>query len=552
MKTHIVSSDALKKEALETLSEIAAIVCRTLGPGGNPIILQRLGQNPDGSTLNPLITKDGVSVAEAIQFRSPLKATIAQTILQVAQNTVKEGGDGTTTSVLLAEAIYKAGFKYIEQGSNGIQLYNDLKKVKDTVIGYIDTIKIPVEGDGIKDVARISANGDEEIANVVYEAIMAAGEDGYVSLEEGYTRKTTLETVDGAVYKQGWRGFGPFGTLMVSNKAKNLCELDNPAVLLYAGKLESVHDMTEFINKVMGADASGMLNNLVPLLIIANDYSDDLKNFLVQNRVQQKLPIAAIKSPFDGSPNARTEMLEDMAALLGATVAAKGILELKDIKDEHLGCAERIEIGPEETAIFNGQGSPERIMSRIDDLKTYMETANLAQFDKDNVRLRIGKLSGGIAIVRVGGDSELEMKERKDRIEDALCAAKAAIKDGIVPGGGYTLYRISKLLNSTTVAETIMKEALQQPIKQIIQNVGESSDVVLALMPENQGYDARNKEYKDLLLNGIVDPAKVTKSALENAVSIAGLLLTTGGALVSDAESKDGMANPFAAMMGGG
>lgn len=559
MKTKILRKDEVRRAALTTLNELADLVCSTLGPGGKPVILEQLGSKPDGTPKDPLITKDGVTVAEHVDFRDPLKNTLAKTIIQVAKNTVNVGGDGTTSATLLANAIYTAGFKYLEQGANSIQLFNDLKNAKDNIIKQLNEIAIPIQKDSeVKDVARISANGDEEIAEIVFKAITAVGEDGYVSLEEGYTRDTFLNIVDGAVYKQGWRGFGPHGSLLISDASRNICEMEKPAVLLYADKLDSVHDLADFINKVMARDPNtGMLHKIIPLFIIANDYSDDVKNFIVQNRVQQKLPLAAIKSPFDGSPNARTEMLRDLASLLGGTVAARGILELKDIQDKHLGCADRVEIGAEETAIFSGHGSEEEVMSRISDLKKYMETGNLHPFDKENVRLRVGKLSGGIAIINVGGDSELEMKERKDRIEDALCAARAAIQEGIVTGGGLTLYQLAKQLNPKNLAEQILKETLTAPIKQLITNVGEDPAAVLKEMEllysdAQIGYDARNKTFVNLLEAGIVDPVKVTKAALENAVSIAGLLLTSGGAVVSDQETKDGMPNPLAGLMGMG
>jgi len=285
-------------------------------------------------------------------------------------------------------------------------------------------------------------------------------------------------------------------------------------------------------------------------MIISTDYSDDIKNKILQMRTVGKMPIAAIKAPSDGSPNSRTQMLDDLGVMLGATVAAKGILDLTEVTDEHLGCAERIEIGQRETVIYDGHGDKADIMNRLDELNTLLKDGSLHEWDAQNIRLRKGKLSGGIAIISAGGTSEIEIGEKKDRIEDALCAAKVAVSEGILPGGGHTLYTIAKKLQGDSPATQIMREALQAPIKQIINNVGKNADVVLALMPHDKGYDARKKEYVNLLENGIIDPAKVTKSALANAVSIAGLLLTTGGALVSDVDPDDGQANPLAAMMG--
>jgi chaperonin GroEL len=545
----ILSSEQSKDLALETISEIASIVKQTLGPGGNPIILQQFGQNPDGTPRYPLITKDGVTVAESVQFRNPAKNTIAQAILQVAKNTVNQAGDGTTTAIVLAEAMFKAGYRHLRQGVNSIQLYNDLKTIKDAVIQELDKLKVPIKPEDLVDVARISANGDEDIANKVADAIQAVGEDGHVDLQEGFSRETVLKVVEGAMYKQGWRKFGPLGSLLVNDKVRNVCELENPAVLLYAGEIKDVNELAEFLTNLYGKDERGAFANPIPTLILAYDFSDDVKNVIMQLKVQAQIPIAALKAPFDGSPNARTQMLEDLAVLLGGQVTARGIIDLKTVNDQHLGNCEKVVIGAEEVVFYNGKGSEDDVLKRVDDLKKQLELV-MSDYDKENLRLRIGKLTGGIAVIEVGGDSELEMRERKDRIEDALCAAKVAITEGILPGGGFSLYSISKLLNSNSLATMIMKEALQAPIKQIISNVGENAEVILSHMPNRMGFDARKKEYTDLMRAGIVDPVKVTKSALENAVSIVGLLLTTGGAIVADTDSKDGMVNPLAGLLG--
>ncbi len=548
----ILSAEESRDLALETIKEISAPIKATLGPGGNPQIIQRIGNKPDGTPLGPLITKDGVTVAEQIILRDPAKNTITQAILQVAQNTVNQAGDGTTTAVVLAEAIYEAGYKYIKQGNNGIQLYNDLKLVKDQAIDLLMEYRKEITIEDIYDVALISSNGDEKVAQIVTDAIKSVGEDGHIALEEGYSKDTTLEKIQGAVYKQGWRGFGPHGSNLVNDQARNVAELNEPAILLYADKIDSLEDFAKIVKQVMGFNEDTKINESVtPFMIVAHDYSDDVKNLIIQMRLQNKIPIAAIKSPFDGSPNARTEMMKDMAVIVGAELGARGILDLGKMTTNHLGQAKRIEVGMEETVIYEGYGDSKELLQRVKDLKKLLENT-MHDFDKENLQIRIGKLTGGIAIVRVGGDSELEMGERKDRIEDALCSAKVAISDGIVPGGGWPLYVISQILDGEGVAVKIMKEALQAPIKQIITNVGENPEVVISHMPtgKQQGYNARKKVYEQLMINGIIDPFKVTKSALENAVSIAGLLLTTGGAIVHDIEDKTGQVNPLAAMMG--
>lgn len=550
----VLDSTNTKDVAKKAISIIASAVKATLGPGGNPYIIQREGSNPDGSAVGPLITKDGVTVAEHVKLRDPALNTIVQTIMQVAQKTVQEGGDGTTTSVVLAEAIYKAGLRFAEQGNNSIVLYEDLQRVKNLVLNFLDDVKIPVTDDDVINVARISANGDEEIARIVYEAIKAVGEDGYIKVEDGYSRENVLDIVEGAMYQRGWRDFAPNGSLLVNDTARNICELNEVAVLTYADKLDNLNEFQELLGRVWGYNEQrNTYDNVVPFLIVAHDFSDDLKNRILQIRTVGKLPIAAIKSPADGSPNARTDMLEDLAAMLGGQVSSRGILELKDVTDAHLGYARLVEIGPNETVFYDGGGDKEKIKRRIEDLNILLDTGNLHPWDQDNVRLRKGKLSQGVAVIKAGGKSELEMREKKDRIEDALCAAKVAVQEGIVEGGGYALYRIAKELESnfsTSPAGLILAEALQSPIRQIIINAGENPDVILTKMPEDEGYDARKKQYVNLLKAGIVDPVKVTKSALENAVSIAGLLLTSGGALISDQVPEDGKANPFAGLMG--
>jgi chaperonin GroEL len=551
MSKQILDSESTKQAALETITQMAGPVKKTLGPGGNPIILQRQGQNPDGSAIGPLITKDGVTVAEYVAFKGNVKNTVAQAILQVAKNTVNQAGDGTTTAIVLAEAIYRAGYRHIEQGQNSIQLYEELNQVKNEVIEQINKIKKNISKDGIIDVAMISANGDREIAEIVRDAIVAVGDDGHIALEEGASRQTELTQIEGAVYKQGWTSFGAAGSHLVNDKTRDLCAMQDPAILLYAGTLDDVHALGLLIRKIYGMNEGAKEpKDVVPVLIIANELSDQVKEFILQNRIHGGYPVAAIKSPFDGSPNSRTEMLEDLATLIGAKVAAKGILELKNVELEHLGSAEKVEISRNEMIVYSGAGKEADILERVSDLKKLLAT-KLHDFDQENLRIRIGKLTGGIAVIRVGGNSELEILEKKDRIEDALCAARVAIQDGVVAGGGYTLYQISQQLTGTSTAYQIMKEALQAPIKQIITNVGQNADVVLAKMPSRKGYNARTKEYVDLMKAGIIDPAKVTKSALENAVSIAGLLLTTGGAIVVDDAPSGQMANPLHALLGG-
>lgn len=463
----------------------------------------------------------------------------------------------TTTSVVLAEAIYNAGIKFVEQGENNIQLYSELQEITEEVISTIDSLKVPVKSDdAIFNIAEISSNGDKEVAQIVVDAIKASGEDGYVALEEGSGRETHLEVVEGAVYKAtGWRSFAANGSLLVTDKSRNVAEYDNAAVCIYGGKLDDVHKVADFINKFMQFDEKrGELTRINPIVFVALDYSDDVKQMIIKQKELAKLPVAAVKIGGDGSPNHKTQMLHDLAAITGAAVGARSLLEFEEIEDEHLGYVEKITIEPDQTVFYEGGGDKKDIMHRIEELNTLLNTTTLSKFDASNVRLRKAKLSGGVAIVRVGGDSELEMVEKKDRIEDALCAAKVAIKDGVVEGGGTTLLKIAAKMPANTPAQRIMRQALQEPFKQIIRNTGVLPEVImLQLESSTKGYDARNKTFVNMFEAGIIDPAVVTKSALRNAVSIAGLLLTTGGALVADTagELQDGDANPLAALFGG-
>lgn len=560
MYKKILNSEALQSVSKSAIKLVSSNVKVTLGPHGRPVIIQKEGRNPDGSPIDPIITKDGVTVAENTSFRDPSLNTVAQTIIQVAKKTVSQGGDGTTTSIVLAEAIYNEGLKHTEKGTNNIELYRELNAIKDQIISYVNDIKIPIDSDeDIRNVALISSNGDEEVSDVVVQAIKAAGEHGYIELEDGSSKETTLNVIDGASYKSGWRKFAANGSLLVNDKSRNVCEFENSAVLLYAGKLDDVHELHDFLNTFWGwDDQRQMLTDVSnPVVLVAYDFSDDVKNFILQQRTQGKLPIAAIKAPRDGSPNHATEMLHDMGALLGATVTAKGIIDLKDATVDHLGGAEKITIGAEETVFYGGGGSKEDVKNRLSELETLLDTGSLDPWDAQNVRIRKGKLSQGIVIVRVGGNTEVEIQEKKDRAEDALCAARVAVKDGIVPGGGLTLYELSKQIEGDSPAARIMREALKAPIKQIIANSGKSADAVLTklecsynISDNPVGYDVRAEKYVNMLEAGIIDPAQVTKSALENAVSIAGLLLTTGGALVSDQKSEDGESNPLAGLLG--
>lgn len=543
----IVSKQEARAKGSEVIKEVANIVKVTLGPRGLPILVQQNGQNPDGTSKLPISTKDGVTVAESLSFEDNVKQTIAQSVISVAQNSVKASGDGTTSSIVLAEALFRAGSKYLSHDtSEGLQIYEALKTRVEHICELIkeETIQVTDEA-AIRNVALISSNGDELIADMVTQAVMKVGEFGHIKIEQGFSRETTLELVDGAQYLQGWKKSSPQGMLMVNDKARDVCAMDNAGVLLYAGKLTDQAEVDKLLKSLMGEQ----LEEAFPLLIVAYDFGDDAKNYLLQLRVQTHINLAFIKAPADGSPNARTQILEDLAVLLGGQVMSKGIKPLDTITDEHLGSAELIEIFPETIVFTGGAGDPDEVTQRVADLNKLIEHA-MHEFDQENLRFRIGKLLGSIAIVRVGGDSELEQIERLHRMEDALCAAKTAIKTGIVEGAGMTLFRISKKLKEDTIADKILKEALKAPAKQIITNSGESADVILAQCPRGKGYNSRIKKYQNLKEQGIIDPAGVVTNALINAVSVAGMLTVMGGMVCNtNAKMQDGMPNPFAGLM---
>ena len=374
------------------------------------------------------------------------------------------------------------------------------------------------------------------------------GEDGYIKLEDGFSRETTLEIIDGSMYLSGYTSFGPLGKHLVTDKSRDVCELEDPAIILYSGKIDDAAYVDQFMKLVMGKD----LKNRTPMLIIAHEFSDDVKEFILKQKLQVGIPIAAIRSISDGSSNSRTEIMQDLAAATGATPGAKGILSLDEMNLDHMGGAGRVEIYAKEVVMYKGLGDEKEIIARVDDLKILLSNT-VHEFDKENLRARIAKLVGGVGIIKVGGSSDTEIAERKDRAEDALCSAKAAIKDGIIPGGGYTLYSIARKLKGDDIATKILRQALQEPIKKIIENSGQVPEAVLAVLPPNKGYDIINKKAVDLMKVGIVDAALVAKSAVINAVSVAGLLLTTGGAIVEEDVKQglqEGQFNPLSMLNG--
>jgi len=451
----------------------------------------------------------------------------------------------TTTTMVLLKSLFNEGLKHIEKGNNGIKLYNELQDLASSVVKTIDEVKEEVTLDSVRDVALISANGDEEVADVVHRAVTSLGEDSYVKIEDGYSKETVLDIVDGSVYFSGFKSFGPQGVALVTDEARYCCELNAPAIVLYAGKLTDAGDVQHIFELVMGKD----FKDRTDVLIIANDFSDDVRNYILKSRIHGKLPVCALKAISDGSPNSRTEILYDLAAKTGATLAAKGIKDVKDLTLEDIGGAEHVEVYLNETVIYDGFGDEAELKERVGKLKVQLENVD-AEFDKDNLRVRIAKILGGVGIIRVGGVTETEIAEKKDRVEDALCAARAALKDGIVSGGGMCLYDISKTIKGDSVAEKIMHAALEAPIRKIIENTGESPDAILAKMPKNKGFDAKNKKYVDMKGSGIIDAALVTKCAILNSVSVAGLLLTTGGSIVMEkSKLQDGQPNPFAGLM---
>lgn len=521
----------------EGINILADTVKVTLGPKGRNVVL-------DKSFGSPLITNDGVTIAKEIELEDKFENMGAQLLKEVATKTNDIAGDGTTTATLLAQAIIREGLKNIAAGANPMILQSGIRKAVDKTVESIKSYSKKVESsDAIAQVASISA-GDKEIGKLIADAMDRVGNDGVITVEESKSMGTTLEVVEGMQFDRGY-----VSSYMVTDTDKMVAELDNPYILITDKKITNIQEILPVLEEIVKQSK--------PLLIIAEDIEGDAMATLVVNKLRGTFNCVAVKAP--GFGDRRKEMLQDIAILTGAKVISEELgYDLKEATIDMLGTAQKVKVDKETTVIVNGAGEKEEIEARVKQIKTQYEASD-SDFDREKLQERLAKLTGGVAVVQVGAASEIELKERKLRIEDALSATRAAVEEGIVPGGGTVLADSIKALEAIVddfegdekTGVKIILRALQEPVRQIAENAGlEGSVVVENVMNEKPGvgFDALNNKYVDMIKSGIVDPTKVTRSALQNAASVASMILTTEAA-VADIPKDDA---PMAGGMPGG
>ena len=523
------------------VDQLANAVKVTLGPKGRNVILEKKFGAPQ-------ITKDGVTVAKEIELADPYQNTGAQLVKSVASKTGDDAGDGTTTATVLAQAIVSVGLKNVTAGANPMDLKRGIDKAVASVVDTIQDMSETVGDnyDKIEQVATVSANNDPEIGKLIADAMRKVSKDGVITIEEAKGTDTTIGVVEGMQFDRGY--LSPY---FVTDTEKMECVMENPYILIYDKKISNLKDLLPILEPAV---QSGR-----PLLIIAEDVDSEALTTLVVNRLRANLKICAVKAP--GFGDRRKAMLEDIAILTGGVVISeeKG-LTLEQATLEMLGSCEKATINKDNTTLVDGAGDKEAIQDRINQIKS--ELANTtSSYDKEKLQERLAKLSGGVAVLYVGAASEVEMKEKKDRVDDALCATRAALEEGLVPGGGVTYIRAAEKLegmkgdnDDETTGIEIIKRAIEEPLRQIVANAGKEGAVVVQKVREGKndfGYNARTDKFENLHAAGVVDPAKVTRVALENAASIAGMFLTTECVIVEKKEEKPEMPNPGMGGMGG-
>lgn len=533
------SSDARDK-MLRGVNILANAVNVTLGPKGRNVVIEK-------SFGAPRTTKDGVSVAKEIELADKFENLGAQMIREVASKTNDKAGDGTTTATVLAQAIVQEGLKSVAAGMNPMDLKRGIDKAVAIAIEDIKTSSKKVTTNAeIAQVGTISANGDKEVGEMIAKAMDKVGNEGVITVEEAKTAETELDVVEGMQFDRGY--LSPY---FITNADKMEVQLEEPLILLFEKKLSSLQPLLPVLEAVV---QSGR-----PLLIIAEDVEGEALATLVVNKLRGGLRVAAVKAP--GFGDRRKAMLEDIAILTGAQVVSEDIgIKLENVSLEMLGRAKKVSITKDDTTIVDGVGEKADIEARIAQIKRQIEDTT-SDYDKEKLQERLAKLAGGVAVIRVGGSTEVEVKEKKDRVDDALNATRAAADEGIVPGGGTALLKASKALagvvgdnDDQTAGIAIVRRALQAPIRQIAENAGVEGSIVVGKILENDnsafGFNAQTEQYVDLVVDGVIDPAKVVRTALQNAASVAGLLITTEAAIV-EAPKKGGGAPAGGGMPGG-
>ena len=527
LKFNIEAREQLKKG----VDELANAVKVTLGPKGRNVIIEKKFGAPH-------ITKDGVTVAKEIELADAFQNTGAQLVKSVASKTGDDAGDGTTTATVLAQSIVATGLKNVAAGANPMDLKRGIDKAVAKVVEHIkaQSEQVGDNYDKIEQVATVRANNDQEIGKLIADAMKKVSKDGVITIEEAKSRETTIGVVEGMQFDRGY--LSPY---FVTNTEKMECEMENPLILIYDKKISNLQEFLPILNP---AAQTGR-----PILVIAEDVESEALTTLVVNRLRAQLKICAVKAP--GFGDRRKAMLEDIAVLTGGVVISeeKG-LKLEQATIEMLGSAEKVTITKDNTTIVGGKGDKQNIQDRVNQIKNEIKNTT-SDYDKEKLQERLAKLSGGVAVLYVGAASEVEMKEKKDRVDDALCATRAAIEEGIVPGGGVAFIRSLESLEGLegdnadeTTGINIVKRAIEEPLRQIVENAGLEGSVVVEKVRNQKGdfgYNARKDTYENLRESGIIDPAKVCRVALENAASIAGMFLTTECVICDAKEDKPEM-----------
>jgi chaperonin GroEL len=534
MAKQIVYSETSRHAILRGVNQLADAVKVTLGPKGRNVVLEK-------KYGGPTITKDGVTVAKEIELQDPLENMGAQMVREVASKTSDVAGDGTTTATILAQAIFREGVKAVAAGANPMALKRGIEKAVETAIEEVKKLSKPVSGDMIAQVGTISANSDSTIGNIIAEAMKKVGKDGVITVEESKTMTTELDTVEGMQFDRGY--LSPY---FVTDAERMEVVLDEPYILIHEKKISNMKDLLPLLEQIA---RSGK-----PLLIIAEEVEGEALATLVVNKLRGTLTACAVKAP--GFGDRRKAMLEDIGILTGGqTIMEETGIKLEGVRLEDLGWAKRVTVDKDNTTIVDGKGSAKSIEGRIKQLRGQIEETT-SDYDREKLQERLAKLAGGVAIIKVGAATETEMKEKKARVEDALHATRAAVEEGIVPGGGVALLRASnalktlKLEGDEQIGVAIVKRACEEPLRQIVSNSGTEGAIVVDKVRNNDnpnfGYNAATDTYEDLVVAGVIDPTKVTRTALQNASSIASLMLTTEAMIAEIPEKKSSPGGPGA------
>src|ERR1044072_3307006 len=539
MAKQVIHGEDSRAAILRGINQLADAVKITLGPKGRNVVIEK-------KFGSPTITKDGVTVAKEIELKDGLENMGAQMVREVASKTSDVAGDGTTTATVLAQAIYREGVKTVAAGANPMASERAIDKAVEKSVAEIHRLAKPVKGDMIAQVGTVSANGDSNIGTIIAEAMDQVGKDGVITVEETKTMETALEVVEGMQFDRGY--LSPY---FVTDPERMEVSLENALILIHEKKISSMKDLLPLLEQVAKLGK--------PMLIIAEDVEGEALATLVVNKLRGTLNVAAVKAP--GFGDRRKAMLEDTATLTGGKTISEDLgIKLESVQLSDLGRAKKITIDKDNTTIVEGAGKQSDIEGRVKTIRAQIEETS-SDYDREKLQERLAKLVGGVAVIKVGAATETEMKEKKARVEDAMHATRAAVEEGIVAGGGVALVRAAKALEKFSAGDdpdeqigvNIVKRALEEPLRQIVQNAGREGAVVVERVRgdknENFGFNAATEEFEDLVKAGVIDPAKVTRTALQNAASIAGLMLTTE-AMVSEIPEEEGKA-PMPGGMGG-